>query len=175
MKKSILLISLFFGTVAFAQTNAESNLKQNMESIQALQELLSTEYTAISETKTVVPKNQFTWSNTTVFNAYGDPSAQDRAKALETEFGATFNGSKWNFQSLDQINGSQTVTITTVKGENQTAHYTCSGAQFKSGNLIEGIDFQAYLFQSKIHTKEYILLFTISNGITIVADFVKQQ
>lgn len=175
MKKSILLISLFLGTVASAQTKPETNLKQNMESIQALQELLSTEYTAISETKTVVPKNQFTWSNTTVFNAYGDVSAQEQAKALEAEFGATFNGSNWNFQPLDQVNGSQTVTITTVKGEKQTAKYTCSGAQFTSGNLIERVNFQAYLFQSKINTNEYILLFTISSGMTIVADFIKKQ
>jgi type II secretory pathway pseudopilin PulG len=174
MKKSILIISLFFGTTAFAQTNAESNLRQNMESIQALQELLSTEYIAITETRKVIPTKTFEWSNTLVFNSFGDQSAQQQAEAMEREFGATFNGSKWKFQAIDQLNGSQTMEITTVKGEKQTANYACSGAQFTSGNLIQGIDFQAYLFQSAKNTDSYILLFSVSNGMTIAADFVRK-
>ena len=171
MKKRILIFSLFIATVGFTQSTEVSNLKQNMESIEALQQLLSTDYTSVAETKTVVPSKTFEWSNTMVFNAYGDASAQQQAKALETEFGATFNGSKWKFQAIDRQNGSQLMEITTVSGEKQTANFACSGAQFTSGNLIQGVDFQAYLFHNKTNTKHFILLFAISNGMTIVSEF----
>lgn len=168
------ILSWFFVALSNAQTNEQSNLKRNTESIHALQELLSTSYSAVSESKTVVPSNTFVWSNTLVFNSFGDESAQIQAKTMETEFGNTFNGSSWKFQALDLVNGSQTMNIITQSGENQTANFSCSGAQFTSGNLIQGIEFQAYLFQSKSNAKEYIILFSISNGMTIVADFVKQ-
>lgn len=174
MNKITLIFSLLLCSVTFAQTKETSNLKQNMESIQALQELLSTEYSSVTETKTVVPSNTFVWNNTMVFNSFGDASAQSQAKALETEFGTTFNGSNWKFQTLDLLNGSQTIEITTTSSEKQTANYACSGAQFTSGNLIQGIDFQAYLFQSAKNTDSYILLFSVSNGMTIAADFVRK-
>lgn len=174
MKKINLILSLLLYTVTFAQSKEVSDLKQNMESIETLQQLLSTEYISVAETKTVVPTKTFEWSNTMVFNAYGDASAQQQAKALETEFGATFNGSKWKFQAIDKQNGSQTMEITTVSGEKQTANFACSGTQLTSGNLIQGVDFQAYLFQHKTNTKHFILLFAISNGMTIASEFNQQ-
>lgn len=174
MKKINLILSLLLYTVTFAQSKEASDLKQNMESIETLQQLLSTEYSSVAETKTVVPSKTFEWLNTMVFNAYGDASAQQQAKALETEFGATFNGSKWKFQAIDLQNGSQLMEITTVSGEKQTANFACSGAQFTSGNLIQGVDFQAYLFQHKTNTKHFILLFAISNGMTIASEFNQQ-
>lgn len=173
MKKLGFIFYLLFNSISIAQNTEQSNLNRNMESIKALQELLSTEYLAIAETKTVVPTKTFEWSNTLVFNSFGDQSAQQQAEAMEREFGATFNGSRWKFQAIDQLNGSQTVEITTIKGESQKANYTCSGAQFTSGNLIQGVDFQAYIFQNKINPNSYILLFSISNGMTIAADFVR--
>lgn len=173
MKKLSFIFCLLFNSISIAQNTEQSNLNRNMESIKALQELLSTEYITITETKTVVPTKTFEWSNTLVFNSFGDQSAGQQAEAMEREFGATFNGSKWKFQAIDQLNGSQTMEITTVKGEKQRANYTCSGAQFTSGNLIQGIDFQAYLFQNKTKTDSYILLFSVSNGMTIAADFVR--
>lgn len=173
MKKRILIFSLFIATVGFTQSTEVSNLKQNMESIQALQELLSTEYTSVAETKTVVPGASFTFSNTTVFNAFGDASAQQMAQQIEQEFGAAFNGSTWSFDRLDLQNGMQKLTVKTASGGSETANYSCSGAQFKSGNLIAGMDFQAYLFRQNSAPKHYILLFTVTNGITVAADFVQ--
>ncbi|MCC6701388.1 MAG: hypothetical protein IT221_07675 [Fluviicola sp.] len=174
MKKITLTFSLLIGTLGFAQSTQVSNLKQNMESIETLQQLLSTEYSSVAETKNVVPTKTFEWLNTMVFNAYGDATAQQQAKSLETEFGSTFNGSKWKFQAIDKQNGSQAMEITTLSGEKQTANFTCSGAQFTSGNLIQGVDFQAYLFQHKTNTKHFILLFAISNGMTIASEFNQQ-
>ena len=171
MKKITLTLSLLIVTLGFAQSTEVSDLNQNMESIETLQQLLSTEYSSVAETKNVVPTKTFIWSSTMVFNAYGDASAQQQAKSLETEFGTTFNGSIWKFQAIDKQNGSQTMEIRTVSGEKQTANFDCSGAQLTSGNLIQGIDFQAYLFQNKENQNNYILLYSISNGMTIASEF----
>lgn len=87
--------------------------------------------------------------NCKMFN--GDASTQEQKKALETEFGTTFNRSNWNFQSLDPINGLQIVTIATNSDEKQPVMLVQT-SKFTSVNLIQGINFHAYLFQSKTNT-----------------------
>lgn len=177
MKRARIILltgGLLVSFISAAQDKAKENLSQNLESIQALQELLSNDFNSIAETKTVVPGKAFVFSNTMVFNSFGDESAKNQAKAIETEFGTTFNGSLWKFQMPDPQNGSQQLAVTTSSGEKQVANYTCSGAMVMSGTLINGMDFQAYLFQSKTNSKAYILLFSITNGIVVAADFVQQ-
>jgi hypothetical protein len=168
----LLAYGLLFSFISAAQDKAKENLSRNLESIQELQELLSNDFNPISETKTIVPGKAFVFSNTMVFNSFGDESAKHQAKAIETEFGTTFNGSLWKFQLLDNQNGSQQLEVSTVSGEKQMATYSCSGAMVMSGTLINGMDFQAYLFQSKKDAKAFVMLFGIANGIVLAADFM---
>jgi hypothetical protein len=173
MKTFFCILILFNTFFVFSQTTEQNNLLKNTATVEELQQLLVTDYVAMSEMNKVVPKNQFTVSNLMVLNPYGDVSAQSQAKAIEDQFSNVFNGSTWKFDAIDLQNGSQRLSVTTSSGQTESASYNCVGATFHSGTLIEGMDVDAYLFQSKTDTKAYILLLPVSNGMTVVADFTK--
>lgn len=173
MKTFFCILILFNTFFVFSQTTEQNNLLKNTATVEELQQMLVTDYVAMSEMNKVVPKNQFTVSNLMVLNPYGDVSAQSQAKAIEDQFSSVFNESSWKFDAIDLQNGSQKLTVTTASGQTESASYNCVGATFHSGTLIEGMDVDAYLFQNKTNKNQFILLFALTNGMTVVADFIK--
>lgn len=160
MKKAVLFIYLLGTMMAWSQNN-----------YQDVQLELQNDYNVVNEVSKVLPTKTFLLSDLKVLNPYSDAGASAEAQQTEEAFSAIFNGSSWTFDALDAQNGQQKITVKTTSGQVEQGNYLCVGATFKSGKLIEGMDLEAYLFQSKAYTDRYRLVFSLPSGLIVISHF----
>ncbi len=173
MKKllSIIAIALLAITTQ-AQTKVEKKLAANLSTIADVTKMLQDDYIFIENTATVIPNNTFKFGECMVLTEYADEGINKDAKTIEKDFNASLGGSTWKFGP--ENNYSVATIQLTAKGKTEEGNFATSGGMFKVTNLIEGLDIQSGLYQSKKDKNTYMIMFGIRSGMACFADFTLQ-
>jgi hypothetical protein len=179
MKISTLLFSaiLFISAAAKAQTAEAKKLEENTKSMEALTNLLVTEYNSITDMNKVLPNASFLINDIMCISPYGDAGANTQTKEIEGNLTIFLSESKWSFgpNTYERpefgINGKLQIA---AKSKTETLDYSSSGALFKPHGLFDGMDIQIGVYQNKKNPKSFVFLFPVASICTAVMEVVKQ-
>jgi hypothetical protein len=153
--------------------DAIDKLRKNENAVYELTNLLTTDYTQVTNTSTVVPNSTFKMGESIVITSYGDAGINTQAVQMEAEFNKMFNGSTWKF-SPESKNANSTVSVTTKDGQTETSNYGCNNsAMIEIGGLIQGLTMNITVSQSKADAKSFIFTFSPSNGLLVIMEVKK--
>jgi hypothetical protein len=175
MKKilSIILAATITIVNVHAQTKAEKKLNANLATIGDVTKMLTSDYIFIENTATVVPSSTFKMGECMVLTEYADEGINKQAKEVEKQVDDNFNGTSWKF-SPESNSTLGTVKIS-AKGKTDEGGFSTSGGMFKVTRIIDGMDIQAGLYQSKKDKNLYMIMFGLGQGMACFADFAKQK
>ncbi len=168
---------ILFTSKAQAQTTIQKTLEANMGTMEELAKTLANEYTSITKMETVLPKASYIVGKIVCISPYGDAGANAQTKQIETELTSFLSESKWAFgaNTYDKpefgVIGKLQIT---AKSKTETLDYSSSGALFKPQGLIEGLDIQIAVYQSKKKPQSFIFLFPVSTICSAVMEVTKQ-
>jgi hypothetical protein len=156
-----------------AYADAKERLRKSQNATYELEKMLTTDYTQIMNTSTVVPSATFKMGESIVLTSYGDAGINQQAKQMEEEFNKMFNGSTWKF-TPESKSANSTVAVTTKAGQTENSNYNCSNSAMVTINgLIENMALQIQVFQSKTDAKAMIFVFSPSQGMVVITECKK--
>ena len=173
MKKLLSIIAIAtFAITTQAQTKVEKKLAANLNTIADVTKMLKADYIFIENTATAVPGNTFKFGECMVLTEYADEGINKDAKSIEKDFNKNLGGSTWKFG--EENNYSVATVQVTAMGKTDQGNFATSGGMFKVTDLIQGLDIQSGLYQSKKDKNTYMIMFAVRTGMACFADFTKQ-
>jgi hypothetical protein len=156
-----------------AQTKVEKKLNANLATIDDVTKMLQADYIFITNTATDVPNNTFKMGDCMVLTSFADDGINKEAKDVEKLMNDNLSGSTWKFSGESK---SEIATVkVTAKSKTDEGGFSTSGGMFNVTRIIEGLDIQAGLYQSKKNKNMYMIMFGIKQGMACFADFEKQK
>ena len=143
-----------------AQTKVEKDLKAVMTTINDMDQMLGNDYTQIMSALDAVSGTTFAMGECMVLGAFADESHRKMCKDVEKELGANLNNSTWAFEKYNRVNECR-VKVKTKAGQTENVPYNGfeGRATIAIQSLIEGLNIEAYFYQSKTDKNKYIMFF----------------
>ena len=174
MKKLLGILAIVVSAMSLqAQTKSEKDLKAVMTSISDMDKMLGNDYVMMKTAIDVVSATTFSMGECMVLGAYADESHRKMCKDVEKELGANLNSSTWAFEKYDRANECK-VKVQTKAGQTENVPYNGfeGSATVKIQSLIEGLNIEAYFYQSKADKNKYIMFFA-DRGMGFYFDMTK--